>query len=800
MPLRHHRRTILIPFAMLTLGAGVWFSPFRATTQATNTVTTVSAAGFEAAAVAPEAIVAGFGAKLATQTAQAPSVPGSLPTELGGTTVEVNSRRAGLFFVSPTQVNYLIPAATEAGTANVVVRAGDGTVSQGTVQVSTVAPALFTANNDGQGVPAAVLLRVKTNGEQVTEPVAQFNAATGLFTSRPIDLGPAGEKVFLVLFLTGLRRAADPNGDGDLTENVRLLLGGSEIAPAFAGAQPNFAGLDQINVELPRELAGRGVVSLAVTATGTAPSNLVQVEIAAPAGTAAPQVIGFAGAPATAGQPLTITGSGFSAATANNVVRVGGAEAQVVTATPTQLSVVVPFGAESGPVSVRTAGGEGLSGSPIQVRTSISGFVENTARQALIGVRVRMSSTGQETMTNSDGSFVLADVPAGAALIEVDGNSLPANPPFPRITLKTTVRANRDNQFLRPIAMQQSTGPGGLVGTGALTSIATDPEAVVSATNGIIMTGNYVCDVPNNATARFPNGATSGNVFLTPLLDARSPFELPRGFFSGAVMQLTPFNIQIRPGGRLGFPNPDNFPPNTAAKLFRYDSTEGRFIEVPGGAMVAPNGQSLMTPFGVMELTNYYFAAVQRPLTTILGRVLDRDGVTPLRNALIRLRGQEALTDGNGGFVLRFVPANDGERLTLEISFQRPSGRIERTGIGGIIAVAGGVTKIGRDIVFENRAPFLTVPAGQSVVQGRELVFTVSASDPDADQTLTFTATELPRNATFTQTGPNSGQFRWRTTSDDGGKVVRARFKVADNGNPPLSDEGLVQITVRYED
>ena len=86
------------------------------------------------------------------------------------------------------------------------------------------------------------------------------------------------------------------------------------------------------------------------------------------------------------------------------------------------------------------------------------------------------------------------------------------------------------------------------------------------------------------------------------------------------------------------------------------------------------------------------------------------------------------------------------------------------------------------------------------MVQGRELTFTVSASDSDADQKLTFTATELPRNATFAQTGPNSGQFKWRTTSDDGGRVVRARFKVADNGNTPLSDEGLVQITVRYED
>jgi signal transduction histidine kinase len=87
-------------------------------------VTTVSAASY-ARAVAPEAIVAAFGSALATRTAAAtdadPNTPGiQLPTELGGTTVEVNGRRAGLLFVSPNQVNFVIPAATETGATGVV--------------------------------------------------------------------------------------------------------------------------------------------------------------------------------------------------------------------------------------------------------------------------------------------------------------------------------------------------------------------------------------------------------------------------------------------------------------------------------------------------------------------------------------------------------------------------------------------------------------------------------------------------------------------------------------------------------
>ena len=103
-------------------------------------VTTVSAASFESVAVASESIVSAFGTQLATQTLVGadtdPSTPGvQLPTQLAGTTVEVNGRRAGLFFVSTGQVNYLVPAATETGAATVVVKSGDGTVSTGTVQV-----------------------------------------------------------------------------------------------------------------------------------------------------------------------------------------------------------------------------------------------------------------------------------------------------------------------------------------------------------------------------------------------------------------------------------------------------------------------------------------------------------------------------------------------------------------------------------------------------------------------------------------------------------------------------------------
>ena len=72
--------------------------------------------------LASEAIAAAFGTGLATTTSAATTLP--LPTQLAGTTVKIKDsagieRLAPLFFVSPTQVNYQIPARDRA-------RRGDG--------------------------------------------------------------------------------------------------------------------------------------------------------------------------------------------------------------------------------------------------------------------------------------------------------------------------------------------------------------------------------------------------------------------------------------------------------------------------------------------------------------------------------------------------------------------------------------------------------------------------------------------------------------------------------------------------
>lgn len=239
-----------------------------------RSVASVSAASYDGSGLASESIAAAFGANLATATQVAGTLP--LPTEIGGTRVRVKDsagvdRWAPLFFVSPGQINYQIPPGTAIGVATVTVMIGSDAVGEGAVQINATSPGLFTANSSGIGAPAAQVLRVKPGGIQIFESLIDFDAGQNKFVPRPIDLGPADDIVFLVLFGTGIRYA---NG----LSAVSVSFGGTPGDVQYAGPQGVYVGQDQINVVLPRSLAGRGELDLTMTVSGKS-ANTVQVKV-----------------------------------------------------------------------------------------------------------------------------------------------------------------------------------------------------------------------------------------------------------------------------------------------------------------------------------------------------------------------------------------------------------------------------------------------------------------------------------------------------------------------------------------
>ncbi|HZS50806.1 MAG TPA: FG-GAP-like repeat-containing protein [Bryobacterales bacterium] len=222
--------------------------------------------------VAPESIASVFGPSLAGITQSAAAEP--LPKTLGGITVEVQDSRgtrrpAPLFFVSPNQINFEIPADLAPGEAAISILTDTGVSFSATAQVNLVAPGLFTADGTGNGVAAAVVSRSHL-ADPTEEFLPAFQCVDGQCEGVPIELSPDTD-VFLSLFGTGLRNRSS-------LSQVTVAINGVPAPVLYAGPQGSFTGLDQVNVLLPQSLRGSGNADVILTVDGQT-ANPVRINI-----------------------------------------------------------------------------------------------------------------------------------------------------------------------------------------------------------------------------------------------------------------------------------------------------------------------------------------------------------------------------------------------------------------------------------------------------------------------------------------------------------------------------------------
>ncbi len=207
---------------------------------AAESLAVVNAASYYGGAVAANSIATAFGARLALRTEAAQAIP--LPLTMAGTSVTVNGLPAQLLYVSDNQINFVVPAAVQPGIASVIVQTAFGAYALGHITIADAAPAIFTADASGRGDAAAV-----ATADGVT------------YQSSPFALTVNGQPNYLLLFGTGLRRVGDANADdaNGIAEAVSVTIGGVAAKVLYAGAQGQYVGLDQLNIELPAALASQ---------------------------------------------------------------------------------------------------------------------------------------------------------------------------------------------------------------------------------------------------------------------------------------------------------------------------------------------------------------------------------------------------------------------------------------------------------------------------------------------------------------------------------------------------------------
>ena len=211
-----------------------------------------------------------FGVDLAAASTAAGSAP--LPTSLGGVVVRVGGREAPLFFVSPTQINFQVPweLAGQAQAA-ITVTAGGAASAPVSVPLTSTAPGLFSVSAAGRGQGAVLIggfvLAAVTGGTAGARPavpgdsVSIFSTGVGAVNSPPPSGAAAGFSPLSTLLKT-----------------PGITIGGLPAKVTFAGLAPGFAGLYQINAEVPANLEPGDAVPVIVTAEGIS-SNQVTIAV-----------------------------------------------------------------------------------------------------------------------------------------------------------------------------------------------------------------------------------------------------------------------------------------------------------------------------------------------------------------------------------------------------------------------------------------------------------------------------------------------------------------------------------------
>ncbi len=208
--------------------------------------------------LAPNTIATLYGNYLAYNTVTVLSSDiggGVLPTVLPSTGVRVlvNGLPGNPYYVSPTQINFLVPPNLLPGPATVqlIIDGLAGPPVQ--VQLGAAAPALYQLDQ-----------------QTIIATMADGTLITSAASAQPGDV--------VVLYATGLGQSVPPVGYGELPTAAaplqmlsifQVLLDGNPVDPTgilYAGLAPGFPGLYQINVTLPAATGVNPEIRIAVGA------------------------------------------------------------------------------------------------------------------------------------------------------------------------------------------------------------------------------------------------------------------------------------------------------------------------------------------------------------------------------------------------------------------------------------------------------------------------------------------------------------------------------------------------------
>jgi len=483
-------------------------------------------------------------------------------------------------------------------------------------------------------------IRVKVPAGAITGPLRAANAAgasapsaasfvLGVPTIAAAGLSPITGPVGTLVTITGTNFS--PASVVKFTDGVG--------AQTLAAAAPMWVSNTVLRVRVP---AGANTGKVAVT--NEAGDSLASTQTFT-VQTGAPVITGISPAYGAIGNTVTITGSGFTGATA---VRFNANRTVISPSidSDTQITAVVPASTITGPVTVVTAAGTGTSekyftiGTANTVSPTVTSF---TPTIGSVGTTITIAGTnftptsvvkfsgasGDIDGTNItwvSAASIKADVPAGAVVgpikvVNEVTSSAPSSTYFvpngavPTVTSITPASApfgalvTINGTGFAPNSTVNFTASASALGTGTAQSVATAGNVFVSPTQikVIVPAGTVIGPIKVN-TVVTPG---VGTLTLTSALSEQN--FIP----SGADPVVTTFTPTTGPVGTTVTIAGSNFTPNAVVKFssatgvnltatnFVWVSAASIRVDVPAGAVVGPI--SVTSDAGTSQLTPSYF-------------------------------------------------------------------------------------------------------------------------------------------------------------------------------------------------
>lgn len=235
------------------------------------TITGVFNAASAQPTIASATFVSIFGTNLATTTDSWSNFSGgNLPASLDGVQVTVNGIPAYVAFISPAQINVIVPDDPTTGKVAVVVTNAQGSSNAFMADKEAIAPGLFAYSQEG-GAYAVVQAGL------TYEPVAP----PGLL-GKSVNTVRAVPYENVILWATGLGPTNPPQPTGQvlsgpvpLASPLQISIGGQTVTPQFVGLV--FSGVYQINLTIPQLPSGDATITLSVNGVAAA-STLVPIQ------------------------------------------------------------------------------------------------------------------------------------------------------------------------------------------------------------------------------------------------------------------------------------------------------------------------------------------------------------------------------------------------------------------------------------------------------------------------------------------------------------------------------------------